>query len=135
MYQYAILIILVCDRMPPHVIRMYSYSIRMSLDVLVCHPYVTRMYLYVIRMSTVCTCMTSVYHSYVALPWTWNFWHRPLKLDCEIPISALGFIKSQNNADLFHFCLIQFNRTFRVTLAKFYYFILSHQSHRIFNLN
>ena len=37
--------------------------------VLVCHPYVTRMYIYVIRMSLLCTRMSSVYHSYVILMW------------------------------------------------------------------
>ena len=77
--------VLVCHS---YVTRMYSYVIRMSLVctrmssvchsyVLVCHPYVTRMLSYVIRMSLVCTrlsivctCMSSIYHSSVALPWT-----------------------------------------------------------------
>ena len=32
---------------------------------LVCHFYVTCMYSYVIRMSFICTCMSSICHSYV----------------------------------------------------------------------
>ena len=40
----------------------------------VCHSYVTRMYSYVIRMSLVCPRMSSLWHSYVVLPWTISFY-------------------------------------------------------------
>ena len=64
-HSYAIRMSLVCSRMPLlghwyvlvchlYVSCMYSYVVRMSLNVLVCHPYVIRMYSYVIRMPLIC---------------------------------------------------------------------------------
>ena len=68
---YVTCISLVCHS---YITRMYPFVTRVYHSyVCVCHPYLTHMYSYVTRISFACTCMSSVYHSYVVLPWTLFF--------------------------------------------------------------